>query len=74
MIAITASVCTTTPNGRFPRLPSTTAQLALAEKRSLEFPLPPIPGATQTFPVQGAGSKPSISRKALSRQSGSVTL
>jgi phospholipase C len=47
-----------TPNRRFPRLPATTAQLALAEKRALEFGLPPIPGATQSFPVQGAGRKP----------------
>jgi phospholipase C len=47
-----------TPSRRFPRLPSTTAQLALAEKRALEFGLPPIPGANQSFPVQGAGRKP----------------
>ncbi len=48
----------TTPSRRFPRLPSTTAQLELAEKRALEFPIPAIPGSDQTFPVQGSGSKP----------------
>ena len=48
----------TTPSRRFPRLPSTTAQLELAEKRTLEFPLPAIPGSDQSFPVQGSGSKP----------------
>ena len=53
----------TTPNRRFPRLPSTTAQLELAEKRTLEFPLPAIPGASQSFPVQGSGTRPVRSKK-----------
>ena len=48
----------TVPNRRFPRLPETTRQLELAEKQVTEFALPPIPGATQTFPVQPPGSKP----------------
>jgi phospholipase C len=60
------------PNGRIPRLPSTTAQLELAEKRTTEFGLPPIPGASQSFPVQGAGSKPVRTAKA-AQPSGSVT-
>jgi phospholipase C len=46
------------PNGRFPRLPQTKAALETAENEVLQFPLPPIPGASQTFPVQPAGSKP----------------
>jgi phospholipase C len=46
------------PNGRFPRLPGTKAQLEAAENEVLEFQLPPIPGASQTFPVQPPGSKP----------------
>ena len=68
-----------TPYGRFPRLPSTTAQLELAEQRTLEFPLPPIPGASQTFPVQGSGTKPvrsalrSTGGRSASISSGSVT-
>jgi phospholipase C len=45
------------PNGRFPRLPGTTAQLEAAENQ-LQFPLPAIPGASQTFPVQPPGTKP----------------
>ncbi|HEY1822934.1 MAG TPA: alkaline phosphatase family protein [Trebonia sp.] len=63
----------TTPNRRFPRLPATTAQLELAEKRTLEFGLPPIPGASQSFPVQGSGTKPVRSAKAAAPTSGSVT-
>jgi phospholipase C len=63
----------TTPNRRFPRLPATTAQLELAEKRTLEFGLPPIPGASQSFPVQGSGTKPVRSTKAVAPTSGSVT-
>jgi phospholipase C len=47
-----------TPNGRFPRLPGTKAQLEAAENQVLEFQLPPIPGASQTFPVQPPGTKP----------------
>jgi phospholipase C len=46
------------PSGRFPRLPGTKAQLEAAESEVLEFQLPPIPGASQTFPVQPPGSKP----------------
>jgi phospholipase C len=46
------------PNRRFPRLPGTKAQLEAAENEVLRFPLPPIPGASQTFPVQPPGSKP----------------
>jgi phospholipase C len=64
----------TTPNGRFPRLPATTAQLELAEKRTTEFGLPPIPGASQSFPVQGGGSKPVRSTKLTAATSGSVTV
>ena len=46
------------PNGRFPRLPQTKAALETAENEVLQFQLPPIPGASQTFPVQPAGAKP----------------
>jgi phospholipase C len=46
------------PNGRFPRLPGTKAELEAAENEVLEFQLPPIPGASQTFPFQPSGSKP----------------
>jgi len=46
------------PDGRFPRLPQTKAALETAENEVLQFQLPPIPGASQTFPVQPAGSKP----------------
>jgi phospholipase C len=46
------------PFSRFPRLPGTTAQLEAAENQILQFQLPPIPGATQSFPVQPPGSKP----------------
>jgi len=49
------------PNGRFPRLPGTKAELEAAENEVLEFQLPPIPGASQTFPVQPAGTKPTVS-------------
>jgi phospholipase C len=45
------------PSGRFPRLPETTAQLEAAENQILQFQLPPIPGATQSFPVQPPGTK-----------------
>jgi phospholipase C len=45
-------------NRRFPRLPQTTAQLEAAENQVLQFDLPPIPGASQTFPVQPPGTKP----------------
>ncbi|HEY6495394.1 MAG TPA: alkaline phosphatase family protein [Trebonia sp.] len=63
----------TTPNRRFPRLPATTGQLELAEKRTLEFGLPPIPGASQSFPVQGSGTKPVRSARSAA-SSGSVTV
>jgi phospholipase C len=63
----------TTPYGRCPRLPSTTAQLELAEKRSIEFGLPPIPGADQSFPVQPPGTRPVRSSKPAVTTSGSVT-
>jgi phospholipase C len=46
------------PNRRFPRLPGTTAQLEAAENQILQFQLPPIPGASQSFPVQPPGTKP----------------
>jgi phospholipase C len=46
------------PNGRFPRLPGTKAQLEAAEDEVLQFQLPPIPGASQTFPIQPPGFKP----------------
>jgi phospholipase C len=46
------------PYGRFPRLPGTKAQLEAAENEVLQFQLPPIPGANQTFPVQPPGHKP----------------
>ncbi|MGH3201143.1 MAG: alkaline phosphatase family protein [Streptosporangiaceae bacterium] len=46
------------PNGRFPRLPGTKAQLEAAENEIIRFPLPAIPGANQTFPVQPPGTKP----------------
>jgi phospholipase C len=46
------------PNGRFPRLPQTTAQLEAAENQVIQFELPPIPGANQSFPVQPAGNRP----------------
>ncbi len=59
-----------TPNRRIPRLPSTTRQLQLAEQRSAEFPLPAIPGASQSFPVQGPGRKPV---RKVTNSAGSVT-
>lgn len=40
------------PGGRFPLLPSTKAGLSLAEEEVRRFQLPPIPGASQTFPIQ----------------------
>jgi phospholipase C len=46
------------PLGRFPRLPDTKAQLEAAENEVVQFQLPPIPGASQTFPVQPPGFKP----------------
>jgi phospholipase C len=52
------SVFGSVPNGRFPRLPGTKAQLEAAENEVIQFQLPPIPGASQTFPVQPPGHKP----------------
>jgi phospholipase C len=46
------------PNRRFPRLPGTKAELEAAEGEVLQFQLPPIPAASQTFPVQPPGQKP----------------
>jgi phospholipase C len=54
------------PNRRFPRLPATAAQLEAAENEVLQFQLPPIPGASQTFPVQPPGSKPPVPKAAAS--------
>jgi phospholipase C len=51
-------------NRRFPRLPGTTAQLEAAEAQVTQFQLPPIPGASQTFPVQPPGHKPTPSTAA----------
>jgi phospholipase C len=52
------SVFGSVPYGRFPRLPGTKAQLEAAENEVIQFQLPPIPGASQTFPVQPPGHKP----------------
>jgi len=41
-----------------PRLPGTQAKLVAAEKQVTRFPLPPIPGRSQTFPHQPHGTKP----------------
>jgi phospholipase C len=41
-----------------PRLPGTQAELVAAESQVRRFELPPIPGATQHFPVQPHGTKP----------------
>ncbi len=41
-----------------PRLPATQAELVAAEAQVREYPLPPIPGATQSFPTQQPGTKP----------------
>jgi phospholipase C len=43
---------------RFPRLPDTKAQLALAVKEVTTLPAPTFPGASQTPPVQQAGPRP----------------
>jgi phospholipase C len=66
----------TTPLGRFPRLPDTKAQLELAEKEILQFQLPPIPGASQTLPVQPPGRKPVRGGQSSSsaKTTGSVTV
>ena len=52
-----ASVLGQTPYAS-PRLPGTQAELVTAEKQVVRFPLPAIPGAKQTFPHQGHGTKP----------------
>jgi phospholipase C len=41
-----------------PRLPGTQAALVAAEEQVRRFALPPIPGASQTFPVQPHATKP----------------
>jgi phospholipase C len=46
------------PAATVPRLPSTTANLIAAEKAVETLALPAIPGATQTAPKQGSGTKP----------------
>ena len=48
------------PSRRFPRLPATTGQLERAEKAALEFPLPAIPTANQSFPAVAHGTKPVV--------------
>jgi phospholipase C len=57
-----ASVLGSTPYAA-PRLPGTQAELVEAERQVVEFPLPEIPGASQTFPVQGHGTKPIASTR-----------
>jgi len=52
------------PGRRFPRLHGTTAALELAEQQVQKFALPPIPGASQPFPVQPPGRKPVVSTPA----------
>ena len=52
-----------------PRLPNTQAELVAAEKQVTQFPLPPIPGASQTFPHQPHGTKP-VAKTARSSRSG----
>jgi phospholipase C len=42
------------------RLPETAAQLEAAEQQVLQFQLPAIPGASQTFPVVPSGTKPVV--------------
>jgi phospholipase C len=42
------------------RLPDTAAQLEAAEQQVLQFQLPAIPGATQSFPVVPPGTKPVV--------------
>jgi phospholipase C len=64
----------TVPHQRFPRLPATTAQLELAEKRTLEFPLPAIPGSKQSFPDQPGGHKLVHTRRTAAQANGRVTL
>jgi phospholipase C len=41
-----------------PRLPGTQAELVAAEEQVRRFTLPPIPGSSQTFPIQPRGTKP----------------
>jgi phospholipase C len=45
------------PTGNFPRLPGTESELVAAEEQVRQFALPPIPGASQTFPYQPPGNK-----------------
>jgi phospholipase C len=46
----------------YPRLPNTQAELVAAEQQVREFQLPPIPGGTQTFPVQASGPRVAVAR------------
>jgi phospholipase C len=48
------------PNRSWGRLPDTAAQLEAAEQQVLQFQLPAIPGATQSFPVVPPGTKPVV--------------
>ena len=70
-----SSALGTSPFGRFPRLPDTKAQLELAEKEVLQFQLPPVPGASQSVPVQPPGFKPVRGGQPTSaKPAGSVTV
>ncbi len=51
-----------------PRLPGTQAELMAAEKQVTHFPLPPIPGRSQTFPHQPHGTKPIVDAVPFSAQ------
>ena len=53
-----SSVLGSGPPLRAPRLPGTAAELLIAEQQVRNFQLPPIPGASQTFPVQPRGTRP----------------
>jgi phospholipase C len=55
-----ASVLGSRPPMLAPRLPGTAAELLLAEQQVREFQLPPIPGGSQTFPVQSPGRKRTV--------------
>jgi len=48
------------PNRMWGRLPGTASQLEAAEQQVLQFQLPAIPGATQSFPVVPPGTKPVV--------------
>jgi phospholipase C len=51
-----------------PRLPAAQAELVAAEKQVARFPLPPIPGTSQTFPHQPHGTKPIVDAVPFSAQ------